>query len=279
MFSGLIDYTVSSTDPNNYNKIYCNLTAPPTKYSIMTITCLTTNCNIVVLDKGDFIVMDGVKYEFKDAYTNMNLEGFIELLRDITIKDKQEEETKNDKVILSVNGVDLYIDNTGRLCFTSDREFVINDASYNVKMITGMYHMNLPLKGKYDETSNEYKVLALSVGFNMLSPVLYLVSNIAIKSYRNVDDDCSLTGAKIVMRVNNSFQPSMPVIHNNADFETILLSNDLSMLEFRLVDANLHDVHLLSPLYLAIQVRSVPDDDIDFMLSSFQKIVKQTDNP
>ena len=279
MFSGLIDYTVSSTDPNNYNKIYCNLTAPPTKYSIMTITCLTTNCNIVVLDKGDFIVMDGVKYEFKDAYTNMNLEGFIELLRDITIKDKQEEETKNDKVILSVNGVDLYIDNTGRLCFTSDREFVINDASYNVKMITGMYHMNLPLKGKYDETSNEYKVLTLSVGFNMLSPVLYLVSNIAIKSYRNVDDDCSLTGAKIVMRVNNSFQPSMPVIHNNADFETILLSNDLSMLEFRLVDANLHDVHLLSPLYLSVQVRSVPDDDIDFMLSSFQKIVKQTDNP
>ena len=51
MFSGLIDYTVSSTDPNNYNKIFCNLTAPSTKYSIMTITCLTTNCNIVVLNK------------------------------------------------------------------------------------------------------------------------------------------------------------------------------------------------------------------------------------
>ena len=46
MFSGLIDYTVSSTDPNNYNKIFCNLTAPATKYSIMTIICLTTNTNI-----------------------------------------------------------------------------------------------------------------------------------------------------------------------------------------------------------------------------------------
>ena len=280
MFSGLIDYTVSSSDPNNYNKIFCNLTAPSTKYSIMTITCLTTNCNIVVLDKGDYIVMDGIKYEFNDAYTNMNIEGFVELLRDITIKDKQEDETmKNDKVILSVNGVDLYIDNTGRLCFTSDREFEINDASYNVKMITGMYHMNLPLKAKHDGASNEYKLQALSAGFNLLSPVLYLTSNVSIKSYRNVDDDCSMTGAKIVMRVNNSFQPSMPIINNNADFETVLLSNDLSMLEFRLVDANLHDVHLLSPLYLSVQVRSVPDEDIDFMLSSFQKIVKQTDNP
>ena len=55
-------------------------------------------------------------------------------------------------MILSVNGVDLFINNTGRLCFTSDREFVINDASYNVKMITGMYHINLLLKRKYDET-------------------------------------------------------------------------------------------------------------------------------
>ena len=120
---------------------------------------------------------------------------------------------------------------------------------------------------------------ALSAGFNLLSPVLYLTSNVSIKSYRNVDDDFSLTGAKIVMRVNNSFQPSLPIINNNADFETVLLSNDLSMLEFRLVDANLNDVHLLSPLYLSVQVRSVPDEDIDFMLSSFQKIVKQTDNP
>ena len=140
-------------------------------------------------------------------------------------------------------------------------------------MITGMYHMNLPMKSNFDETINKHKIQALSVGFTLLSPVLYLTSNVSIKSYRNVDDDGSLTGAKIVMRVNNSFQPSMPIIHNNADFETILLSNDLSMLEFRLVDANLHDVHLLSPLYLSVQVRAVDDHDVDFLFSSFQKIV------
>ena len=111
---------------------------------------------------------------------------------------------------------------------------------------------SLPLKATFDETNNEYKLQTFSAGFNLLSPVLYLTSNIAIKSYRNTDDDCSLTGAKIVMRVNNSFQPSMPIINNNGNFETILLSNDLSILEFRLVDANLHDVYLLSPLYLSV---------------------------
>ena len=140
----------------------------------MTITCLTTNCNIVVLDKGDYIVMNGIKYEFTDAYTNMNLEAFIELLRDITLKDKRENETsKNKKVVLSVNGIDLYIDNTRRLCFVSNSEFVINDASYNVKMITGMYHVNLPMKANYDESINEIKFQALSAGFNLSSPVLY----------------------------------------------------------------------------------------------------------
>ena len=46
----------------------------------MTITCLTTNCIIVVLDKGDFILIDIIQYIFNDAYSNMNLDAFVELL-------------------------------------------------------------------------------------------------------------------------------------------------------------------------------------------------------
>ena len=56
------------------------MAAPTIKYSIMTI---------VVLGKSDYIINDGVKYEFNDAYTNMNFDGFIEFLRDVTIKYKQ----------------------------------------------------------------------------------------------------------------------------------------------------------------------------------------------
>lgn len=274
MFSELIDYTVSSTDPNNYNKIFCNLTAPPTKYSIMTITCLTTNCNIIVLNKDDYIIINDIKYQFKDNYTNINLEAFIELLKELTQNDENGENINP----LSLNGIDFYIDNTSRLYFYSERPFVINDASYNVKLITGIYHQNLPLTSSFNPETDKYYVQAISSGFNLLTPVLYLCSNIAIKSYRNADDS-SLNGSKIVMRVNNSFSTSMPIINNNADFETVLLSNDLSMLEFRLVDANMHDIHLLSPLYLSVQVRSVADTDIDFVLSSFHQMVKQSDNP
>ena len=69
--------------------------------------------------------------------------------------------------------------------------------------------MSLTLKANRDETSIEYIVQVLSVGFDLLSPVLYLTANVSIKSYRNIDDDCSMTGAKIVMRVSNSFQSSI----------------------------------------------------------------------
>ena len=123
MFSQLIDYTVSSSDPNNYNKIFCNLTAPPTKYSILTITCLTTNCNIEVLNNDDNIIIDNHKYQINDSYTNINLEAFVELLHDYPLND-----------------VNMYIDNIGRMCFHSERSFVINDMSYNVILISGMYH-------------------------------------------------------------------------------------------------------------------------------------------
>lgn len=253
MFSQLIDYTVSSTDPNNYNKIYCNLTAPPTKYSIMTITCLTTNCNIVVLNTNDYIIIDGQKYTFNDNYTNMNLEAFIDMLKQMD------------------NSIGYVNDNTGRLCMYAYRRFVIDDMSYNVKLISGMYHMQFPIESIYDESIDKYIIRAISAGFNMLTPVLYITSNVAVKSYKNIDNDY-LCSAKILMRVNNSFSSSMPIIVNNGDFETVLLSNDLSCLEFRLVDANLHDIWLLSPMYLAVQVRPVKDTDVDYYLSSFQML-------
>lgn len=128
----------------------------------MMITCLTTNCNTVVLDKCVFIIMDDIKYEFKNKYQNMKFDGFVELLRVITIKDKHKE-AKHDRIIISMNIVDLFIDNTRRMCFTSEKEFVINDALYYVKMITRMYLITLLLKGKYDEVRNEYKIQALSM--------------------------------------------------------------------------------------------------------------------
>lgn len=244
MYSSSIDYTVCSTDPTRYNRINCNLTAPVTKFSAMTVTCLTTNCNIMVLSESDFIEINNAKTYFNTDYSNLNPDTLAVILNDLL------EPT-----------ITCSTDESRRLMLTSSKQFVLNDLSYNSKLITGFYNTELPITANYDEKIDRYIIKAASVGFMLSTPVLYLISNVGMQSYRNLDRD-DLCGAKIVMRVNNSFQDNYPIIINNADFTTELPSNDLSSLEFTLVDAYMHEIKLLSPMYLAINVRGVPDEEI-----------------
>ena len=243
MYSGSIDYTVCSTDPSRYSRINCNLTAPVTKNSALTVTCLTANCNIMILDRDDYITFNEDLVHFDDDYSNLNGDTLAAKLNDLlepTIK--------------------AYTDEAGRLTFVSSKEFMLNDMSYNTKLITGFYDSTLPNRSSIDDSSGSFMIKAQSVGFMISTPVLYLISNVGMQSYRNMNED--LCGAKIVMRLNNSFTASYPIIVNNADFETILPSNDLSSLEFRLVDAYMHEIHLLSPMYLSIHIRAVDEERI-----------------
>ena len=249
MFTSSIDYTVCSTDPSRYNRINCNLTAPITQYSAMTVTCLTANCCIMILNKDDHLIINGAKVSLNEDYTNLNLDTFAELLNRV-LDPKQSS----------------CIDNAERLTITSDQPFIINDMTYNMKLISGFYNTTFPVKAKYNESKGEYMIKGDSVGFTMSTPVLYLISNVGMQSYRNMNEN-DLSGAKIVMRLNNSFMASSPIIVNNADFETILLSNDLSCLEFTLVDAYMHEIKLLSPMYLSIHIRAIEDQEIETFAS------------
>ena len=50
-----MEYSIASTDENHYNRIRVNLPLPSWKYSNVMITSCVTNCNILVLKKGDHI--------------------------------------------------------------------------------------------------------------------------------------------------------------------------------------------------------------------------------
>ena len=50
-----MEYTIASTDENHYNRIRVNLPLPSWKYSNVMITSCVSNCNILVLKKGDYI--------------------------------------------------------------------------------------------------------------------------------------------------------------------------------------------------------------------------------
>ena len=115
MFNETIDYTICSYDPEHYNRIDVNLPSPQTRNAKMIITSLTTKCSIVVLNNDDFIQITVIRKEkaefkrfnytlnFKSSYTNLNVESFVELLK---------EQTSSIRIIPE-------IDYTGRIILTS----------------------------------------------------------------------------------------------------------------------------------------------------------------
>lgn len=250
MVTGSLDYTVCSTDQKHYNRIRCNLTAPITQYAKMIVTFLIANCDIVVLTENDYITITELKEtniyyadtKYKDldtgTFTTLLKEKFLPLLEHISLNE------------------------SGRLVIRHNHEFVIEDMSYNFKLLTGFYNTIFPIESTYDPQQMYYSVSAESAGLALLTPVLYLTSNIGMQSYRTTEKDAEVCGAKIVMRLNNAFCSAAPIIVNNADFETTILSNDLASLEFTLVDANMHEIELLSPLYLSIHVDAILDIEL-----------------
>ena len=242
MMTPLIDYTISSYDYNHYNRIDINLPSPPARRVLMIVTSLTTKCSIVVIENDDYIQINGKKYVFNNMYTDINSETFCMLLNSLI------KETK----------IKANVDTTGRIIFESDEFFTINNASYNIIQLCGFYNEVLPLNSDY--AYGCYSILAQSVGNYLSTPVLYLVSNVGKSSFRNLYDNLNIS--RIVLRINNSFSANYPIIVANADFEVDIASCDLGNIQLTLVDANMHEIHLLNPIYITIAVKIINDEEL-----------------
>ena len=72
-----MEYTISSTDEDNYNRIYAYFEPIKSDTAILLVTSLTTNCNIRILKIGDYIVINNIKYEFNEDQTSLNHDSFI----------------------------------------------------------------------------------------------------------------------------------------------------------------------------------------------------------
>ena len=243
MYNSVIDYTIASYDHHHYNRIDINLPSPPTRQAKMIITSLTTKCSIVVIEKDDFIQINNKKYYFNKEYTDINSQSFAILLNELIVD----------------SGVSVEVDEAGRIILSSDAQFTINNASYNIIQVIGIYSQTLPILSYYNEDLSLYEILCESVGNTLSTPVLYLISNVGKSSYRNLNESINIS--KIVLRINNSFSANYPIIISNADFEVVLNSNDLSHLELTLVDANMKEVHLLNPLYITIAIQGIQEEE------------------
>jgi hypothetical protein len=230
-----LNYTIESSDEERYSFISTCLESPQTKYSKLTVIGMTTMCSIVVLSKNDYLEIENEKITISKDYTNLNPTSLAELLTEMLTE------------------IYVDVDETNRLHFTSAEEFEITGASYNMKQITGMYNSKFPLKS---DSSGAIKIQ--SVGFYLSTPILYLLSNLGASCFKNKDR--KYFDQKIVMRINNSFNANFPIVCNNAEFVALVRSNSLTDVWFKLVDANLQEIKLLSPMYIFAIGEGVPDE-------------------
>ena len=243
-----INYTVTSTNAKEYDVIRTNLQIPNSNVSRLLVNNLTTKASFIVLGKDDYVIINGNKYNMNDDYGEVPTDTFAEILNFLF--------EGNEEITVAV-------DTVKRLVLNSESEFIINDMSYNAKMVSGFYNDSFPIESVFN--GSNYEILAQSVGYSMLTPILYLVSNLGSKCYDNIDNN--YCNHKILMRVSNSFSANYPIINGNAEFHSVVPTNSLSDIEFKLVDANRKPIRLLTPMYLSINVEAVEDDDADAQIN------------
>ena len=244
-------YTINSTDKEHYNRIFASLDIPNTEYAVFQVTELTTKCSILVLTTSDYFTINNKQYFFQTDYSDLNNESFVEIVDDMIAND----------------GYYCELDTAYRVHFFAVNEFQLGEMSYNCKILFGLHDIETPLVSKYNEniqTEQKQEIVIPSVGFTLSTPILYLLSNVGAKTFKNkvIDKNKGYTSTlRTAMRINNSFSANYPIVSGNSDFQTIIKSNDLSNIQFILVDANLRELTLLSPLYLTIHVLPIPDPD------------------
>ena len=242
----------NSVDEDNYSRI--SVTIPPlssSRYTAVRCDSFTSNCNIRVLNSRDYLMYTvgnkPVSIYFED-WSNLNVETFAELL--------------NKKLIDAV----VKIDNCNRYYFESDKKFWLNDMTYNVKLLLGLYSKKdeeiRSEKLKAELENDKYRLRIKSVGMFLSTPILNLVSNIGDPALRNSTDDIvNIQSCNTVLRINNSFSPNVPIISTGDGTTSIIPSGYVSGAVFVLVDANLHQVDILNPIYITLTLEPLNSYD------------------
>ena len=143
----------------------------------------------------------------------------------------------------------ILMDSTYRLIIGADKEFNIIDASYRVKLLFGLYHSSLPL------SSIQKQIKCPSVPMLSYADVLYLTSKTDFVSVVNIDNREETRS--ICYKVNEIIYPGVPISCKLPGSWSMIHTDSLGSLEFRLVDFNLQPIILHSPLFITIEIQNL----------------------
>ena len=235
------EYTLASKDPSKYGFIQCYFEHPGTDFASMTVTNMVAQCNILVLGVNDFIKIRDVVCYFNEDNTSMNHDTLIYLLNGLLSR-------------YDIRGPSFSLDYCNRIILNGNGQpFRLQDASYNVRVLMGLHPFD-----NISVDALEYTIP--TVGSMLSTPVLYLTCNIGAKCFKNVMNADNIQNTKIAMRITNSFSANYPINANNMEFFVTVASTDVSNVEFKLVDANMRDIVLLSPMYLSVSIKRIENE-------------------
>lgn len=138
------------------------------------------------------------------------------------------------------------MDSTNRLIISAEKDFTIIDASYRVKLLLGLYDTQLPL------SSFGCQLVMPSVPYVSYGNVLYLTARTDFVSVLNSNDK-EITRS-IAYKVNELLYPGYPINCKLPGQWSIIHSDQLSSLEFQLVDFRLQPIVLHAPLNISLEI-------------------------
>ena len=149
-----INYTLTSTNPNEYSIIRQSLQAPTTELTEFMVKGLTTMCSFVLLDSTDYIEFDIFntsivtphKYRLYWTRTTFNLtyNSFCNILNSPLGGNVDPSDIKQIK-----NSMDIEYNELNILIIRSHYSFAITDMSYRMRMVTGMFYNSFAKRSCY----------------------------------------------------------------------------------------------------------------------------------
>jgi hypothetical protein len=138
------------------------------------------------------------------------------------------------------------------LSLRSSCDFSIIDVSYRVALLLGLYHCDVKTLKAVEKAENRFEIEFPSAPFICLGNIMYLVSkHVNVVGANDNDSDLKLSFA---YKYGDILYPGVPVISRREGYWIYCLAEDLSAVEFQLVDFQFHPIIIKNPIHLSIQV-------------------------
>ena len=242
-------YHLVSTDPNDYGRIKFRSSINTANCMVMyRINSLSTIASFSMTTPDDYMIIETTLGNETITLTFHFQEHGAYVMRTLAQELNQllEGELVPVEATLPIE-LDIVMDSTNRLIISADKEFSIKEASYRVKLLLGLYDTQLPI------SSTQKQIVMPSVPYISYGNVLYLTARTDFVSVLNSDDK-EITRS-IAYKVNELLYQGYPIQSKLPGQWSMIHSDQLSSLEFQLVDFRLEPVVLHAPLCITLELQ------------------------